>query len=198
MGVLRPGMDDPVPDGAESLLLLGPDGARFWHVLTTSPEWQDGAPDPVDRWSTRVITALAESFGGTALFPFGQVPPLPFIGWALRSGRAYVSPAQLLVHAEAGLWASYRGAVALPYAIDMPALVNPCDNCADRPCLDACPPRALTAAGYDLPACHAFLDTRAGSDCMGGGCAVRRACPVSARHGRQPEQSAHHMRAFHK
>jgi len=57
---------------------------------------------------------------------------------------------------------------------------------------------AFTEAGYDVPACHAFLDTSAGQDCLTTGCAVRRACPVSQSYGRVPEQSAYHMRQFHR
>lgn len=197
MGGLAPTPDDPVPAGTRAIVLLGPDGQAFWRALKGSPEF--GQPDPVDRYSTRVISGIALESGSTALFPFGQVPPMPFIGWALRSGQAHVSDAQLLIHAKAGLWASYRGALALPFEMDLPAPApNPCASCAAKPCLDACPPRALDGSGYNVPACHAFLDTPAGVDCLNAGCAVRRACPVSQGFDRPPEQSAHHMRYFHR
>lgn len=183
--------------GTGTIVLLSPDEPGFWPHVKTAPEFLDREPDPMDRWSTRVITALAKVSGGTALFPFGQ-PPRPFIGWALRSGQAFVSPAGLLVHTEAGLFVSYRGAVLLPQVLDLPpAAANPCDSCLDKPCLAACPPRALTGAGYDLPACHAYLDTPDGQACMTKGCAVRRSCPLSRKYPRMPEQSAFHMKAFH-
>ena len=35
-------------------------------------------------------------------------------------------------------------------------------------------------------------------DCMKAGCLVRRACPVTQAYARMPEQSAYHMRQFHK
>ena len=78
-----------------------------------------------------------------------------------------------------------------------PAPPRPCDSCA-APCLTACPAGALTGAGYDVPACHAFLDTEPGRPCMTGGCLVRRACPLSAGYARLAEQSAYHMSRFHK
>ena len=78
-----------------------------------------------------------------------------------------------------------------------PPVAKTCEGCA-APCLTACPAGALTGAGYDLPRCHAFLDTPAGRDCMGQGCAVRRACPVSQGYARVPEQSAYHMGQFHR
>ncbi|WP_413872531.1 ferredoxin [Albidovulum sp.] len=199
-GAFHPKAGDGMPEGSGTLFLLGPREPGFWATFTASPEWQDGAADPMDRWSVRVLGRLAEDMGGRALFPFGGPPHHPFFAWALRSGRAFASPATLLVHDTAGLMVSYRGAIALPDRIDLPAPpgVSPCESCVDRPCLSACPPRALTAGGYDLAACHAFLDTAPGAECLSAGCLVRRACPVSHRYGRLPEQSAHHMRLFHR
>ena len=151
----------------------------------------------MDRWSTRVLTGLAEDLKGTPLFPFGE-PVRPFITWALRAG-AFVSPVSLLVHPNAGLFVSYRGAIHLPQRLDLPDPADhPCDTCAGQPCLTACPASALTDKGYDLPACHAFLDTDQGTACMTQGCAVRRACPLSANYPRLAAQSAFHMKAFHK
>jgi epoxyqueuosine reductase QueG len=134
--------------------------------------------------------------GGVAVFPFGGPPWLPFMAWARRTGRVWDSPVGLLVHGEAGLFVSFRGALALPDAVPVPPpMARPCETCA-APCLDACPVGALGGAGYDVPACHAFLETDPGADCLDRGCAVRRVCPVGA--GLRPEaQSAFHMAAFH-
>ena len=172
-------------------------GSVWWKIVTASPEWRDGAPDPIDRWSRRVLTGLADELDATALFPFDGPPWLPFQRWALDSGRAWQSPVMLLVHARSGLWVSFRGALALPFALDLAPLPDPCKTCAEKPCLSACPAAALTEAGYDLPACHAFLDSPQGQACLSQGCRVRAACPVSVRHARLPDQSAHHMSRFH-
>ena len=188
--------EDGLPPTLRSIILLGPDEPAFWPHFQTSPESQDGAPGPLDRWSRRVIGRLACSHGAKALFPFGGPPWRPFIAWALRSGRAHQSPVSLLVHPDTGLFFSLRGAIALTTSLPPDPALNPCDSCAARPCLTTCPPVALTAGGYDVAACHAFLDTTAGTVCMGQGCAVRRACPVG-RDRRLPAQSAFHMKAFH-
>lgn len=193
-GALHPAPDD-VP-GAGTLVLLAPAGAGFWPVFTAAPEYADARPDPLDRWSARVIGALAQPLGARALFPFGGPPYHPFLRWARESGRAHTSPVGLLVHDAAGLMISYRGALALPGRLELPpAPAAPCDSCADQPCRSACPVAALGPSGYDVPGCKTDLD-RAGNDCMAQGCAVRRACPVSAGAGRSPAQSAFHMRAF--
>ncbi|ABA80253.1 ferredoxin [Rhodobacter sphaeroides] len=189
---------DGLPEGTQSLLLLGPREPGFWPHLTAQPEWQDGRPDPVDRWSERVIARLAHEIGAFPVFPFGGPPWWPFYGWALRTGRAFASPVRLIVHDEAGLFFSCRGALALRERLEPARGVSPCTDCANRPCLTACPAGALGAGGYDVPACHAFLESPAGTSCLDRGCAVRRACPRSQGHARMEIQSAYHMRQFHR
>lgn len=196
LGAFHPVPDDAAPAGTKTLVLLGPDPAAFWPLFSASPEYRDGARDPLDRWSARVIGGRAAELGAAAVFPFGGPPYAPFLAWARRSGAAWSSPVGLLVHARLGLFVSYRGALAFPERFDLPPLpARPCDGCA-APCLDACPAAALGARGYDVPACHAFLDTPAGTDCLALGCAVRRVCPVGD--GLQPAaQTGFFMTAFH-
>ena len=183
------------PTGTRTLLMIGPKEPGFWAHLQAQPEWS--APDSVDRWSRRVIGRVACDLGAKALFPFGGPPYQPFYSWALRTGRVWDSPVKLLVHATQGLMVSFRGALALPRALTLPApAVQPCATCA-KPCLTACPASALTGAGYDVPRCHAHLDQPDGADCLSGGCLVRSPCPAGAGYARMPSQSAYHMRQFH-
>ena len=65
--------------------LLGFAGRAGFAAFARSAEFQDGSPHPLDRWSRRVISALAEAVGGRALFPFEGPPHLPFQRWALRA-----------------------------------------------------------------------------------------------------------------
>jgi len=197
-GGFHPRPEDGLPPDIATLLMLGPEEPGFWAHLTAQPEWQDGTPDPVDRWSRRVIGRLACDLGAKAYFPFGGPPYHPFHRWSLRTGRAWDSPVRLLVHETAGLLVSYRGALALRDRLDLPPPApRPCDGCT-KPCLAACPAGALTGAGYDVPACHTWLDRAEGAPCLSQGCAVRLSCPLSQTYGRLAEQSAYHMRQFHK
>jgi len=198
MAALHPAPDDPdLPSNTGTLLMLGPDEPAFWPAVTASPEWRDGAPDPMDRWSLRVIGDWAAELGVLPLFPFGGPPFRPFVRWALASGWVHSSPVRLLVHAEAGLWLSFRGALALPERIDLPAPpASPCPVCLDRPCLTACPVSALGAGGYDVPACRSFLRAEGRGTCMKRGCEVRKACPAGRDHGRVSAHSAWHMGHF--
>lgn len=200
LGAFHPAAGDGAPEGAGTLILFGPREPGFWTTFTAAPEWQDGKSDPLDRWSKRVIGTVAEGFGGRAIFPSDGPPYPPFYRWALLSGRSFASPVTLLVHDRAGLMVSFRGAVALSGRIDLPApkAGSPCESCDGKPCLGACPAGALTGKVYDVAACHGFLDSDGGGDCLSAGCRVRRACPISQAYGRLPEQSAYHMRIFHR
>ena len=68
MGGFHPALDE---NFGQTILLFGPQQPDFWPAFSASPEYTDGATDPLDRWSTRVITALAADLGARALFPFG-------------------------------------------------------------------------------------------------------------------------------
>ncbi len=197
LGGFHPDAQDDVPEGCRTLLMLGPDEPAFWPAFTQSAEWRDGARDPMDRWSTRVIGAWAAELGAVPLYPFGGAPFRPFYSWALRTGRIHASPVAFLVHDTAGLFVSFRGALALPDHITLPEPgPNPCKTCKAQPCTTACLGDALSPDGYDVPKCKAFLATDAGAENLTQGCNVRRACPVSQTYGRLPAQSAYHMRQF--
>ncbi|AUQ73092.1 ferredoxin [Phaeobacter piscinae] len=187
-----------IPHG--TLILLGT-APSFWSYFRSSPEAQDGAADPVDRWSRRVITALAETWQATPAFPFTGPPYAPFVDWALATGRCFTSPSQMLVHDRYGMMISFRGALYFTTPLDLPPAPRaqtPCLSCDTRPCLTTCPVAALNDGGpYDLAACHDHLDSPAGTPCLSAGCLARRACPLSAGADRLPAQSAHHMRYFH-
>lgn len=199
LGGFHPTSQDRVPNGTKTLLLLGPAEPGFWDHVTASPEFRDGLPDPLNRWSTRVVDALAADFGAVALYPFGGPPYQPFITWAKRTGRVWTSPVTLLVHDSQGLMVSFRAALAMPERLELPKPTPcPCDTCEDQPCRGACPVNALSGNGYDATACHDFLDTSPGANCMANGCRVRRACPISQSYGRLEAQSAFHMTYFHR
>ncbi|MBY6091476.1 ferredoxin [Maritimibacter alkaliphilus] len=197
LGGFRPGPQDDAPEGCVTLLLLGPDEpGGFWEHFTDQPEYRDGLPDPMDRWSARVIGAWADDLGARALYPFGGAPYHPFYRWAVAAGVAAPSPVRLLCGPESGLFVSFRGALALNWPVALPAPSDaPCEACA-APCATACPVGALTRDGYDVPRCKAYLETPADADCLHRGCAVRRSCPPGAAYGRVEGQSAFHMRHF--
>ena len=182
-----------------TIVLIGMAGRSGWDAFAASAEAHDGLDHPLDRFSRRVIGTLAQNLGAAALYPFGGPPYWPFQQWAQRCEPVHPSPLGLLIHPRYGLWHSYRGALGFARSLDVPAweaTPSPCETCAEKPCLGACPVGAFVVGGYDVPACVAHLKSPAGSDCMDYGCLARRACPVGAEHAHGPAQAAFTMRAF--
>ena len=186
----------PDPESNGTIVLIGAD-ATFWGIFTASPEYKNNVPNPVDTWSKRIITRLAD--GQPTVYPSDGPPYAPFIQWALGSDQFFQSPVGMMVHQKAGLMISIRGAIKLsqPYLAPTPSAASPCVTCVKKPCLTACPVGALGQdTAYDVPACKAYLNSAEGTDCMTRGCAVRRTCPISQRFDRPAAQSAYHMSVF--
>ncbi len=181
-------------DGSSTITLVGPDEPAFWSIFRLSPEYNDGRPDPLDRWSARVLGAVAAQLGAEALFPFGDPPFAPFFTWAKQTGRFWASPIDFLVHDEAGLFVSFRGAIRWQVKPRRGTGTQPCLTCTGQPCATACPVGAFDT-GYDVAACKAHIASEAGGDCRTFGCLARRACPVG-QGTRLPAQAAFHMEAF--
>src|SRR5262245_51101053 len=205
---LRGGFHPEAADGVPALagggmpgtvLLIGNIGGSLWPAFSRSPEFTDGAAHPLDRWTRRVLERTAASLGATALFPFSGPPYLPFQRWAMRAEPVAPSPLGILIHPDYGLWHAYRAALAFAEELPLPPRAErarPCDSCAERPCLSACPVGAFSERGYDVPACIGHIGGPAGESCMNGGCLARRACPVGTAYGYGAAQAQFHMTAF--
>ena len=180
--------------------MLGFVGRAQWAAFAASPEASDGRAHPLDRWSRRVIDALARELGAAALYPFGGPPWLPFQRWAMKAEPVHRSPLGMLIHPDWGLWHSYRGALAFAERLPLPERIDdrpsPCDACAEKPCLAACPVGAFTVERYDVHACATHLRSVVGLDCVELGCRAREACPAGAEHRYGRDQASFHMRAF--
>jgi ferredoxin len=184
----------PDGDAAGTLVMVGSVGQRFWTVLQPSPEAR--APDPIDRWTARVLTGLADG----VLFPFGGPPHHPFQRWARRADPSlWPSPLGVLIHPEFGLWHALRGALLFKARLELPPIESrpsPCHSCEAKPCLRACPVGAFTRGGYDAVTCRSYLGTLSGQPCMLQGCQARMACPVGRGHAYRGGLAQHLMRQF--
>jgi hypothetical protein len=203
-GAFHPVPEDGVPGFADgvpilTVLLLGWTGGDQWPIFAASPEAHDGEPNPLDRWSRRLIDRIAAEIDGIALYPFGGPPWLDFRAWALKAEPVHRSPLGLLIHPKWGLWHSYRGAIGLRQRLELrPGVDSPhlCEQCSGRPCLTACPVSAFKAdRAYDYAACRQHVEGD-GQDCRTYACAARRACPVAPDKRYSEAQAAFHMNAF--
>lgn len=189
------------------VVLLGNAGPQWWRYFMACPEFSDGAPHPMDRAAKRLGGSLAAELACEVVYPSDGPPYAPFLKWAQASGQAFASPLGPLVHAKYGLWHAYRAALLVddpsrisdlspPVGALLARALGPCEACADRPCLNACPVAAIGQGRYDIPACLDYL-TSAPGDCLAQGCAARRACPVGRDYLYSPEQAHFHMQSFY-
>ena len=184
------------------LVLIGNAGAAMWRAFEP---FIDGEPNPLDRWTRRVVDPVAGQARARAIYPFDQPAP-PIQRWAMRAERLRPSPLGILIHPHYGLWHAYRAVLVFrddvesehealePIREETPA--HPCDSCADKPCLTACPVDAFSTAGYDVPACAGYLAGIEGGSCLSAGCQARNACPVGRDWRYGDAQIAFHMAAF--
>lgn len=191
------------PDGTRSLALLGWAGGDQWPIFAASPEYSDGRPHPLDRWTKRIVDRLAGDLGAQALYPSDGPPWYPFQRWAMAAGIGFPSPIGLLIHPRFGLWHSYRAALAFSEETAVPfgppaSGVNPCETCIDRPCLTTCPVGAYGPERFDVRGCRAHVAGPSGDLCRTEGCLARNACPVGLEWRNSPAQIRFHQDAFLK
>ena len=194
-GPLRLG--DLLP-GAGGALLVGSGGRAFFDRFVRESEASDGAPDPLDRYTARVVldavgAGLAPLGAHHAVhFPFGTRPVIPFQRLGRRAGLGGPGPLGLQIHPRFGPWWAYRALIVLDRAL--PAADPPGDGCAgcDAPCVGACPAGAVARAGFAVTACHA---RRLTAEPCRLSCAARIACIRGPEHRYRDEELAFHMRA---
>lgn len=210
-GVVRFDAEDAAPafaDGrrAAAVVLVGVTGGAMWPVFSA---WREAAPDrggsdPLDGWSEEVLDEIAAHIGALALYP-SRAPYQPFQSWAMRAEGLKASPLGLLIHPVYGLWHSFRGALAFAEwdgwsgdgADASSAVPHPCDACAEKPCLSACPVGAVSLDGFDVVGCRGYLASGEGqAGCMRGGCLARDACPVGVSYRYPEAQVRFHMQAL--
>lgn len=199
--VLRGGteiIDGELPDGlsASAVVLIGTLGGEGYDIFQRQ---RRDEPDPMDRWAKRVIDPVAARLGARAAYP-NDMPYLPFQRWAQRAEDVHPSPLGLLIHPEHGLWHAYRGALLFSGNVDgLPTRSgrpSPCESCAGKPCLSACPVEAFTGTSYDVAACASHLRADTEPRCMTLGCRARDACPIGGASRYGDAQIRFHMRAF--
>ncbi|GAB2179241.1 4Fe-4S dicluster domain-containing protein [Dongia sp. agr-C8] len=185
------------PKRSRFLLLIGNGGAALYDAFFSVGE--SAGANPLDDWTRRIVLPIADRLGARAAFPSDGPPWLPFQRWAMRAEGVKPSPLGVLIHPEFGLWHAYRAALVFDQVLELPAPprgAHPCDNCADKPCLTACPVGAVTTAGYAVDNCGQHVASAAGKACRSSGCLARRACPVGAGFVYPDRAMAFHMAAF--
>ena len=193
-GGFHPEAGDAELAGIGTVFLVGNAGPAMWEAFAPHI---DGGKDPLDRWTKRVIDPIDERFGARVLYPFNAEVP-PFQRWALRAEAVHASPLGILIHPEYGLWHAYRAALLFTERLDLPersTAPSPCESCAEKPCLSACPVGAFSGSAYDVAACADHV-AKPQANCTSIGCHARNACPIGQVWRYAEPQTRFHMSAF--
>lgn len=179
--------------------LVGNIGSSYWEDFSQAEEFADGGAHPLDRWSRRIATQIADAYPVTPIFPFDGPPYYPFQQWAQRAEGLHQSPLGIMIHPQYGLWHSYRFALLgrdFAAGDSFPDSAAPCLTCVDQPCLRRCPVDAFSAEGYAAERCANYLLETPEAECLTRGCLARYACPVAPELRYLPAQGEFHLRAF--
>lgn len=193
----------PIAEGewgrAKTALLVGNVGAAYWeHFSAWRSEEAGELVNPLDTWSRMVISKTATRFGATVIMPNDR-PYAPFQQWAMRAEMLRPSPLGLLIHPRYGLWHAYRGAMLFEAEISIQVVreaIHPCELCASKPCLNACPVQAFSVGEFDYQSCLSHVRGPDGAACREHGCLARNACPVGQAFRYPAEVQAFHQKAF--
>ncbi len=161
------------------VVLIGMGGDSLWSIINQE---YIGVSDPLDECSIYAAKEVSKIYWDdpniTILYPGNHIVPLQKLGEL--AGWSYPSPLGIGIHPKYGTWFAYRAA----FLIDTPLQVtkpeshpSPCENCVDKPCINACPAGALDSKrDINLRKCIGQRLSES-SDCATR-CHSRMACPV--------------------
>jgi len=178
----------------KQLLVFGHGGRDMWQALQQSPDASQS--DPIDHFSVHAVQNYFNQEHADCshclLYP-DSVQNMPLQALGKLAGWHHDSPFRIGINAEYGPWFAYRAVALTDTALTPTTAMNgasPCQSCADKPCISACPANALLSGDLSLQQCMEYRlqhDSRCKSQCIS-----RLACPVGSKHRYSNEQIAYH------
>ena len=191
----------PTAANYRQLILIAHGGTAFWQALKASNLDLAGSDDahPVDDFTVSIIEQfLHAEFAGVAyqiVYPCNEASNNAINLQELGdlAGWHHPSPFMVGINASFGSWFAYRAVVLAN--TDLPATLpvhtaSPCDQCADKPCINSCPAHALDDGQFNLLKCIGYRQ-QPDSACKAT-CAARSSCPVGREHRYSDEQMRYH------
>lgn len=174
------------------LILLGNGGKRFWDSLKES---QIHSHNPVDDFCIQIVNKYFEhqqqDCSYHIIYPNSQTVALQSLG--KLAGWHHRSPFMLGVNSQWGSWFAYRALILADTRL-APSLASvtssPCPNCKDKPCIQACPAKAIAENDFDIKCCINYRAKRS-SRCKNK-CLSRNSCPLRTEHRYSEEQMSYH------
>jgi epoxyqueuosine reductase len=191
---------------ARSIVVIGNGGRTLWNALRKHsdlhPEWRNRR-DPIDDYTVATIERMVveplkqQGLNVKAAYPFMRDKiQLDFMTLGRLAGLGAPSILGVLIHPVYGPWIAFRAALLIDLELAQlgeAAGFEPCPECTDRPCIKACPPRAIGFPnGWDIPRCTTHR-VEVETDCATR-CHARAGCVIGPEHRYSDEQLAYHQK----
>jgi len=168
--------------GERQLILLGHGGRLLWERIQVNGCTGE---HPIDDYTLHTIRrCFAEHLPETRyriLYPGDHPVGLQALG--TLAGWHHASPFMVGIDGEWGTWYAYRAVILADTDFRPSPAVDrdsPCASCGDKPCISACPAKAMAGGAFALDKCLTFRK-RHDSPCAIT-CLARLACPVGSAH----------------
>lgn len=191
----------------KTLIVIGNGGGDLWRAFqiycTAHPDYMQEHDHPLDDYTVEIIEGFLSPLlsqagvGHHYLYPFRfTTEPVSFMHLAQAAGMAEPSILGVVLHPVFGPWIALRAAVFVDIDLYEPPPApdfDPCPSCTERPCITACPGRAVNIeSGWDIPACvHHRL--RVEGDCIDL-CYARYECIYGREHRYPLDELRYHQR----
>lgn len=177
------------------LIVFAHGGKLLWQQLKESPQYSE---DPIDTYSESQIRQYFSTAHPSAsirfLYPGND--PVQLQTFGELAGWHFKSPFMVGINDVWGSWYAYRAVVLT----DLDSLATqqlgdhvyqpPCDSCEGKPCIEACPPKAVSESGLDMSLCIRYRKSE-NSECKVT-CLARVNCPIGTEHRYSDEQIKYH------
>lgn len=198
--VTEKNMIPPVFSSCKNIIIFGSGGKYFWELFKKFLESPEGGflrnmDDPIDTYTELILEHLKIEYPELIrehIYPFKKSDLIiDFQKLAVCAGLGHFSPyIKLVLHPSYGPWVSLRGAFLTGAELEStgPLLTSvPCTSCL-KPCLQACPVKAVTEKNFDFTICSNYRDLE--KDCLSH-CHVRTACILGPEHAYSYEEGLH-------
>ncbi|MBL8428984.1 MAG: hypothetical protein JNJ95_03700 [Dechloromonas sp.] len=178
-------------DGYRQLILLGHGGRQLWERVKAS---NIGGDHPIDDYCRQTVSRWFSNDlpdrRYRLLYPGERPVGLQQLG--TLAGWHHPSPFMVGIDGEWGSWFAYRAALLADtdFAPFLPVdRSSPCESCQEKPCIAACPAKALEGGNFSLQKCIGYRRST-GSKCQFT-CLARVDCPVGEEHRYDDAQLRH-------
>lgn len=173
------------------LILFAHAGRRMWQQVKPT---LSSTNEAIDSYSRHVVSRFCnhhlEGKAFRLIYPSNHPVGLQSLG--KLAGWHHDSPFRIGINQQWGSWFAYRAAVLADSNFEPTSKQqgpSPCTDCASKPCITACPAKALEN-DFSLQACLDYRK-RPDSQCKDR-CLARMTCPVAKQHQYTLEQINYH------